>query len=305
MDKDRTRTLVVTLDPGLIQQIRNSLEERGGAVSACPTAEGARDEVAQRSYGLVVVSAELPDSNGFELTTMLKAIDPGITVMVTGDDRDGRALEKSIDAGAAGFLLRPVATAELLQRFEDVMGLTWFEVESAASSSSIDAHGDSLDPHAASLVDPRASMFMAGSEYDISVIDHDGVSVVGEVLDADLLRHGRSDEANAADRTQELPPINIQAFDENNPVSIEVGADITAHGLRPVRSTGLEQASSSAGLADEDQDADDDLDQRIDAMLGPDGRITKAVEGAVERAVANALAEQLPAILARLAGATK
>ncbi|MCO4770891.1 MAG: response regulator [Deltaproteobacteria bacterium] len=320
MEADRTRTLVVTLDPALIQQIRTALEERGGIVSACPTGDGALDEITQRTYGLVVVSAELPDQDGFELVGMLKALDPQIRVLLVGDDRDGRSIVKAVEAGAEGFLHRPVRAAELLARFQDAMGSTWFNLDPESAKSIV--------RNADSIVDPRTSIFGADTGFDLSVQEGDDVGVVGDSDpdddSADLAASSFSDEVSSASEsngdeplpepvqravggkvgpgpstgaTQELPSLAIEEFDENHPVSVPVGSEITAHGVAPVAAVLGPQTGEYGTLKPAEA-----IERRIDKMLEPGGKLSQAIEDAVGNAVANALAEQLPAVLAALKG---
>lgn len=307
MNMDRPRTLVVTLDPGLIQLIRTALVAKDALVSACPSGEGAQDEVTQRSYGLVVVSADVSDGDGYDLTTRLKAADPGISVILVGEDRDGRAVQRAHDAGASGFLLQPVSATDLLQRVETVMGSKWF-------ADSTEDRGESADRHAESIVKSKSGLSADESGYDISVLDHEEAAVVIEpVVSAAPVSAPSSEEqpterdddppANrpAAIFTQELPALAVESFDENHPVSIAVGADITAHAITPVRYAPL-RSTTRGGDTVKPADA---IDTRIDEMLRPEGKLSQAIAGAVERALADALAAQLPGLLAKLGGSDK
>jgi len=282
MTTNRTRTLVVTLDPGLIQQVRTALEERGGAVSACPTGEGAEDEVGLRAYGLVVVSAELPDGDGFELTSRLKDVDDGISVMLIGDDRDGRSVERANDCGASGFLHRPVSTAELFQRFESVMGGTWFRVP---------AESDTISRHADSVVDPLSGVFPAETGYDFSVQDHDEGLAVEDV------------GPPSPTGTQELPALAMEMFDEDNPVSIPVAADITAHGMAPIAAHDVSGVLDTGDIGL--KSAEELVDERIDVLLADGGALRTTIESVVQQALADALAQQLPAFLAQVKGGSE
>ena len=300
MDEDRTRTLVVTVDPGLIQQIRTALEGHGGPVRPCPTAEGATAELHEQTYGLAVVSTELPDVDGFEAARTFSAIDPGLQVVLLGEDRDGRGVEAAAAVGAAAFIQRPLKVVELRQRLREVMGAAWGPSPGKGTGS----------VHAESLVDPATGVFPADTGYEVSVLDDE-----------------ESREPSATS-TQDLPVVNIQAFDEHNPVSIPVGATVTAHGLEPVRVSKPPPSADDEALDGADPDpaahagSDEALDgadpdpansqtpasppdpvqDHVEQLLAPGGALAGLIDEAVQRAVARALAEQLPAALARLSG---
>ncbi len=278
MAEDRTRTLVVTVDPGLIQQIRTAVEGRGGAVRPCPTAEGATAELHEHTYGLAVLASELADADGFELARTLKAIDPALTVVLLGEDRDGKGIEAADAAGADAFIQRPFKVAELTQRLQEIMGDAWMASSGEAPAASA---------HAESLVDPGTGVFPADTGYDVSVFD-----------DEDSREPGH-------DSTQDLPVVNIQAFDEDNPVSVPVDGRVTAHGLTPIRVLATVSEASGESVASQgtaEEAPADPIQRQVEGLLAPGGALSHLIDEAVGRAVSKALAEQLPAVLARLAG---
>ncbi len=320
MESARARTLVVTLDAPLIQQVRTALEQRGGIVSACTTADGAVDEVVNQAYALVVISAEIPDHDSFELASRLKELDPRIKILVVGDDQDGRSIERSIEAGAEGFIHRPVRGAELLARLRDAMGTTWFDLERADTQSVV------RDPE--TIVAPRTSISPQAEDtgFQLSVEDHDPVAALdgsvagseeGDEFSSNPL--GSSDFARSPvggepvsagqahieeaedELTQDLPALNIEEFDEDNPVSIPVRSDVTAHSIAPVRGTLLGPKTGEFGT----MNPADAIEKRIDQMLEPEGKLTQAINDAVGDAIAKALAKQLPAVLAAIQGVTE
>ena len=314
MEIARTRTLVVTLDATLIEQLRTALEERGGIVSACPTADGAVDEITNRTYGLAVISAELPDRDGFELTSLLKGLDPLLKIFIVGDDEDGLSIEKAVEAGAEGFMHRPVRVAELLARLQDAMGTTWFAFEEGGA--------ESVGRNADSIVEPHASMFSEADDtgFGLSLHESDGLEALdtriasaaatgGDSSDdlapaapTNVLADGEPNSEGSGDEsTQDLPALNIEEFDENNPVSVPVRPDVTAHGIAPVRATVLGPETGTFGTLTPAAA----IDERIDQMLGPQGKLTQAINDAVGDALAKALAEQLPGVLAALRGASE
>jgi len=307
MKVDRTRTLVVILERALAQQVCNSLESQGASVAACTTLDDARDEVAENSYGLVIVSTQLGSSDGFEATVVLKSIDPGIHVLLVGQDPDGRAAHRAQASGGSGFILQPLAPGNLLERASVVMGRDWFAhrpMNATGSSGSTPAFEES----------PAGGEPTNETGYDVSVLDSVEMSVVTEpvapgapVQGPPSTRHPADQEIapamdeRKASSTMELPALAVEPFDENHPVSIAVGADVTAHAITPVRAAPFDLITGEQPPVS----VSDPIGARIDDMLKPEGKLSKAIEGAVQQAIADALADQLPALLARFGGSDK
>lgn len=291
----RTRTLVVSPDPGLVQQVRNALEDRGIDANSVPTAAAALDVVEGQSHRLVVAASELPDRGGYDLAADLKALPDPPIVLLVGEDRDGKAITRSHAAGADGFLHRPLRIAELMGRIGDLMGADWLAGPDDDDSGKL-AGLTGVSPH--SLVDPKTGLFVAEEEntgYSLSVIDDDSLN--------------GGDIQPSSGNTEELPALAIEEFDEANPVSVPVSADVTAHGMTPVRPP--PSVSDNGALLGPDTGGhppvrpnavatNASIDARIAELMEPGGALSKQIEDTVASAVSKALAEALPAVLASL-----
>lgn len=293
-----TRTLVVSPDPGLVHQVRQALDSQGVALTSVSTAASAVALVAEKPHALVIAAAELPDGSGYELAKTLKTMDDAPVVLLVGGDRDGKAITRSHGAGADGFLHRPLRAAELLGRLRDLLGEEWFE-----ESDDADCAGDlvgvtGVGPH--SMVDPMTGLFLdEDTGYSLHVID-----------DGDSAGEG------AANNTEELPALAFEQFDEEHPVSIPVSADVTAHGMSPVRDRPnvLTPSEGSAPVAALGPDTDNhppvraphtiateaSVDARIQQLMEPGGALSSRIEEAVASAVSKALADVLPTVIASL-----
>lgn len=302
----RTRALVVSPDPGLVQQVRSALDAKGVPTETVSTATEAFGLVASGTWGLVIAAASLPDRSGYDLVKDLKSVLEPPLVLLVGEDRDGKAISRSHAAGADGFIHRPLKASDLIGRIRDLTGPEWFE---AAGDIDSDWAPGVTGAHAESLVDPAPGLFDVedNTGYSVSVIDD-----------------GDSDEQAPTGHTQELPALAIEAFDEAHPVAVPVDPLITAHGLARV-TTG----EAPVVTPDEDLDAPKeeasappvvlgpdtgkhgtvrprgvatmaDVDARLDELLEPGGALSKRIEDAVAAAVTKALADSLPAVIAGL-----
>jgi CheY-like chemotaxis protein len=296
-----TRTLVVSPDPGLVQQVRTALDAHGVKLTSASTAARAIAVATEKEHALIIAAAELPDGSGYELSVALKVFDPPPVVLLVGGDRDGKAIARSHRAGADGFLHRPIRAAELIGRLRDLMGTAWFE---GGGESSSDVMAAFTGANATSMVDPRTGVFPPEeSGYSVSVMD-------------DSVGGGDGNSLGQAGNTEELPALAIEQFDEEHHVSVPVSADVTAHGLSPVQDrpetvTPPEGTEPVVALGPQTGKTppvriphavatEASVDARFAELMAPGGALSLRIEGAVTTAVNKALAEALPAIVAVL-----
>jgi signal transduction histidine kinase len=96
------------------------LVRRGHLVAAAHNVRSAMETAARNSFDLLISDIALPDGTGTELMTYLHAISriPGIAISGFGMSRD---IEKSIDAGFAEHLIKPVKMENLEAAIDRVM----------------------------------------------------------------------------------------------------------------------------------------------------------------------------------------
>lgn len=318
----RNRTLVVSHDPGLVNQARGAIQVLGGAVTAAPSGESAMLELAEGDVGLVVAATELPDLDGYELCRQLKAMEPAPLVVLLHAHADGSAARRASETGADATLGRPFAGAELARLLEKLAGKRFF--------TGVDSTYDSLQwPRAAdSIIEPGTGVFPP-TEGEVE-IDH-GESWASSVVSA-AIRPLDSDEEDAiqslgtgafeavgspttpegAFSTQELPAQNLEAFDEANPVSVPVSATTTAH-FRPLSDPGVEAperpstiAAASAGFlppveVDSGEGVTEAVREELSKLTAPEGELSMLIQQAVASAVTEAIKQVLPAVAAEAA----
>ena len=109
---NRPRVLVVDDEPS-IRMIANLLLERAGyAVEEAGDAADAlrRAEVADRPFAVVLLDVSLPDRNGVELISDLRALIPGAGLVLMS----GRAEDELPNHGADGYLSKPFSRDQLV-----------------------------------------------------------------------------------------------------------------------------------------------------------------------------------------------
>ncbi len=294
-----SRTLVVSPDPGLVQQVRTALGTHGLTLIAASTAARAIALASEKDHGLIIAAAELPDGSGYELSAALKALDPPPAVLLVGGDRDGKAIARSHKAGADGFLHRPVRSAELIGRLRDLMGTGWF---AGGGDNTSDYLPGITGVSPTSMVDPGTGVFPS---------EESGFSLVVE--ESEL---GDDHSLGPVGNTEELPALAIEQFDEGHHVSVPVSADVTAHGLSPVpdlpgtvtppegtvpvAALGPDTARRRPVRVPHAVATEGSIDARISELMAPGGALSLRIEETVATAVNKALAEALPAIVAVL-----
>lgn len=108
-DDDRIRTLVL-----------RSLRERGYAVSSAPTGMAGLQEAVDGRPDLVVLDLGLPDVDGTQVLTMLRAVSQVPVIIATARD-DDPSLVAALDAGADDYVVKPYSTEQLEARIRAVL----------------------------------------------------------------------------------------------------------------------------------------------------------------------------------------
>ena len=117
----RADILIVDDDEGTRQTLTLILRKKGYATEAAGTGQEALTKARARFFNLALLDLRLPDTEGVELIAPLKALHPDIAVlMVTGYASQQTAIQ-ALNAGAAGYLTKPVEMDEALAKIRDVL----------------------------------------------------------------------------------------------------------------------------------------------------------------------------------------
>lgn len=109
-----TKILLVEDDDTITFGVRVSLEKKGYEVTACTCLADAKRSFSE-TYSLVLLDLNLPDGNGYEFCTWVKARcnTPIIFLTVRDEVKD---ITKGLDMGADDYVTKPFTPLELLAR---------------------------------------------------------------------------------------------------------------------------------------------------------------------------------------------
>lgn len=118
---DRDQVILVVDDDRTARELMvAALEPLGRRVVTCGSAAAALQEIAADPPGMVLTDRRLGATDGLDLVRAIKG-DPStsrIPVIVVSGDVSAGAAKQALDAGAEGYLLKPVPLAALLREVE-------------------------------------------------------------------------------------------------------------------------------------------------------------------------------------------
>jgi PAS domain S-box-containing protein len=120
MDPD-TCILIIDDDKSLRRSLSLILKRKGYTVESAGTGNEALEKARGRPISLSLLDIKLPDINGIDLVAPLKKINPDMTIiMVTGFASVENTVQ-SLNAGASGYLVKPVNHEEMLAKVQDLL----------------------------------------------------------------------------------------------------------------------------------------------------------------------------------------
>lgn len=108
--------LVVEDQADIARLVRMHLEMLGHQVQCCDTLAYARQALGTRRWDLLVLDLGLPDGDGLELCTELRARDPGIAVLMLTARGTEYDRVRGLETGADDYLSKPFSVLELQAR---------------------------------------------------------------------------------------------------------------------------------------------------------------------------------------------
>ena len=84
------------------------------------SAEAALKEIPTKKPDVILMDIFLGGMSGIECVRRLKAIDPGLTIVMLTAYEDDELLFQALKAGANGYLVKPTSPAELLEAIAEV-----------------------------------------------------------------------------------------------------------------------------------------------------------------------------------------
>ncbi len=89
-------------------------------IAAYANAESALKQMPAKWPDTLIMDINLPEMSGIECVAKLKAMRPGLQVIMLTVQLDTEAIFKSLKAGAVGYLLKHTSPAEIIAALEDV-----------------------------------------------------------------------------------------------------------------------------------------------------------------------------------------
>jgi DNA-binding response OmpR family regulator len=178
-DDDRIRPLVV-----------RALSERGHAVASARTGMSGLAMAVETRPDLVVLDLGLPDVDGTEVLTMLRAVSDVPVIVATARD-DDPSLVRCLDAGADDYVVKPYTTTQLEARIRAV-------VRRAGAGGA----------------EARRVLSVGGLEIDVPGrrVSLDGADVDLSPREFDLLRHLAEREGDVVTKRELLVEVWQQAW---------------------------------------------------------------------------------------------
>jgi two-component system, NarL family, nitrate/nitrite response regulator NarL len=128
----RCDVLLVDDHPLVLDGVRARLDAQPGlrVLGTVEQASAVETEVARLQPDIVFMDISLPDGNGLELTRRLTERWPEVAVIVLTMHGNREYVQKAMDCGARGYILKSAPSSELVQAVETVMGgEPYFSVE--------------------------------------------------------------------------------------------------------------------------------------------------------------------------------
>jgi DNA-binding response OmpR family regulator len=112
--------LVVEDDPAIRSGLVRALTDRGHAVTSVGSGMAALQAVVDEPPEIVLLDLGLPDVDGQQVLTMLRAVSAVPVVVVSARDRDADVVA-ALDAGADDYVVKPVGAQQLDARVRAVL----------------------------------------------------------------------------------------------------------------------------------------------------------------------------------------
>jgi PAS domain S-box-containing protein len=113
--------LVVDDDEGPRKSLSLILKRKGYEVESAGTGKDALEKARGRTISLALLDIKLPDTDGVDLIAPLKTIEPEIVILMVTGFASVENTVRSLNAGAAGYLVKPINHEEMLGKIQDLL----------------------------------------------------------------------------------------------------------------------------------------------------------------------------------------
>jgi DNA-binding NarL/FixJ family response regulator len=115
------KVIVVEDDPGMRESLKRILDRAHETrlLATLATAEEALQVIPQLSPDLVLMDINLPGMSGVECVSHLTVLQPNLVVIMLTMYENSENVFASLEAGASGYLLKPVRAAQLIAAVQE------------------------------------------------------------------------------------------------------------------------------------------------------------------------------------------
>jgi DNA-binding response OmpR family regulator len=118
--RDKMNVLLVENNPVTARRIQTSLEREGFRVLWADSLRQANQINAKESLSLVILDLHLPDGNGFDFVSSMRALSSLLSIIIVSGRTDEEAVVEGLSRGADDFMFKPLVSRELLARIRAV-----------------------------------------------------------------------------------------------------------------------------------------------------------------------------------------
>jgi DNA-binding response OmpR family regulator len=189
--------LVVEDDPAIRSGLVRALGDRGHSVTAVANGMDALQSVVDEPPDIVLLDLGLPDVDGQQVLSMLRAVSTVPVVVVSARDQDSDVIA-ALDAGADDYVVKPVGAQQLDARVRAVLR----RGAPAAADRELVVGGLVLDPKGRTVVLDGRSLDLSRKEFDLllALAERAGTVVSKRELLAEVWRQ----PYGGADRTVDV-----------------------------------------------------------------------------------------------------
>lgn len=115
------RVLVIEDDPGVAEVLRRGLALKGLEVTVAEDGTAGRAAWSSGEFDLVLLDIMLPETEGLSLFHELRAVGDQTPVLILSARDDRELRQRAAFAGAAGYIVKPFAYADLICRVAQII----------------------------------------------------------------------------------------------------------------------------------------------------------------------------------------
>jgi len=111
--------LIVDDEEDLVVAMKERLAMRGFSVQAAASGAEALGHISRTRFDVVLVDVKMPGIDGLELTEEIKRDHPDLPVILLTGHSSVADAERGIQAGAAGYLIKPIDIELLIENMRN------------------------------------------------------------------------------------------------------------------------------------------------------------------------------------------